>query len=439
MSASHNFQLLRMASLLKLERRSWTAAADELKFVILNETAQVVPYRQAALWDQNRKQLLGMSGVSEHDDRSPLSIWLSKLFKTSPGRPFEGTGLRLVERDSVPDWPDDWPPYAVWAPFPGPKPTVLILFTRAEPWGESDLVALDHLICAYGAAWSAASHAGGWRPKGGFERRLSILAALLIVGAVVTLVPIRSSVLAPAEIAPGKLWHVRAPFEGVIEQVLVAPNQTVKVGQPLLIFDRSLLSTRLKVAEKERDVTLIEHAQAGSMSLQDPRAKAKMPLLRGRLDQQSAEVEYLRELLARAELTAETDGVVLFSSTEGLIGRPVAQGEGIMKLADPSSVVLEIALAVDDAVPMSEGDAVEFFLNTAPLAPLSARLDRISHLSEPRADGALAFKLRAALQDGETPPRIGVKGTAKIYGETTTPLMLAARRPLAKLLQWFSW
>ena len=54
-------------------------------------------------------------------------------------------------------------------------------------------------------------------------------------------------------------------------------------------------------------------------------------------------------------------------------------------------------------------------------------------------DGTLAYVVRAALVPGHNFPRIGLRGTAKIYGERVTLFYYLARRPLAAARQFLGW
>jgi len=49
----------------------------------------------------------------------------------------------------------------------------------------------------------------------------------------------------------------------------------------------------------------------------------------------------------------------------------------------------------------------------------------------------MAYRLRARFvdDDGATPPRVGLKGTAKLYGETVPLAVYLFRRPLAAIRQ----
>ena len=116
--------------------------------------------------------------------------------------------------------------------------------------------------------------------------------------------------------------------------------------------------------------------------------------------------------------------------------RPVVAGEKIMQIADPAKVELEIMLPISDAINLEPGAETVFFLNIDPQTPLGARVRWSSFRATATAEGFLAFRLKAEFVDGESPPRIGLRGTAKVFGDETSIFFFLFRRPLAKARQW---
>jgi len=49
--------------------------------------------------------------------------------------------------------------------------------------------------------------------------------------------------------------------------------------------------------------------------------------------------------------------------------------------------------------------------------------------------GVLSYRLKASFGDGQPPPRIGLKGTAKVYGQRVSLFYFLMRRPLAAVRQ----
>ena len=89
-------------------------------------------------------------------------------------------------------------------------------------------------------------------------------------------------------------------------------------------------------------------------------------------------------------------------------------------------------MPADDAIELDAGTAVRMFLNVSPLSSLAATVTQTSYEAAQTADGTLAYVLKARL-DGSTPPRIGLKGTAKLYAGFVPLSYYVLRKPLAWL------
>jgi len=78
---------------------------------------------------------------------------------------------------------------------------------------------------------------------------------------------------------------------------------------------------------------------------------------------------------------------------------------------------------------------VKLFLNTDPTRPLPASVYRVSYDATEGPDGSLGFIVKSTFDKDVALPRIGLKGTAKIYGDKVTLFYYLMRRPLASLRQ----
>ena len=151
------------------------------------------------------------------------------------------------------------------------------------------------------------------------------------------------------------------------------------------------------------------------------------------MEQKRAERDYARDLLARAEVRAPRDGIAVFADAERWTGKPVQTGERLMELADPRQAELRIDLSVANAIRLAPEAEVQLFLDSDPLNRHAARLSRSAYEAQPVAGGQLAYRLDARFDSA--PPRIGLRGTAKLYGERAPILLYVLRRPLAALRQ----
>jgi hypothetical protein len=148
-------------------------------------------------------------------------------------------------------------------------------------------------------------------------------------------------------------------------------------------------------------------------------------------------VVYLSELLKLLRIVAPQGGIAIFNDTEEWRGRPVQPGERIMTLADPSLVHVSINVSPDDAVQLEVGGDVTMILNIDPLSPLKARITQTSYEATLLPDGTLAYNVKAELLPGENIPRIGLKGSAKVYAEEVSLGYYLFRKPILFLRKTF--
>jgi len=112
-----------------------------------------------------------------------------------------------------------------------------------------------------------------------------------------------------------------------------------------------------------------------------------------------------------------------------------SRGEKVLTLANPDDAEVQIQLPVDDAINLEPGARVRMFLNIDPTRPLDAQLRQTSYEAEVTPEDILAFRLKASFDEGTPLPRIGLKGTAKIYGDKVPLFYYLMRRPISALRQ----
>jgi hypothetical protein len=108
-------------------------------------------------------------------------------------------------------------------------------------------------------------------------------------------------------------------------------------------------------------------------------------------------------------------------------------GEKVMLIADPSLIDVTVYLPPEDAVELEPGAKVELLLHVNPLSPLDAEIERASYEAVQTPEGGLAYVIRARLLPGQGLPRIGLRGTAKVYAGRVTLGYYLLRKPLAFL------
>ena len=442
------------ADLLAYAGRLRTAhSSEEIEFLIVNEAFALLPYDQAFLWKPDllgRSALAAASGLAEVDANSPFALWFSRAADHARSVDAQAPVRRLAEADFPPSLNDgaEWIPHhtlVVVLKTPGGETLGGLWFGRQQPFSDDEAALAAWLgqqsefaLWAWRReqlAWQnkiSALAPKRWRALSKTKKQLALVLLVLVI-----FFPVRLSVLAPAEVVTRTPNPVTAPVDGVVAQILVAPNQAVRAGTPLVEFDDTATRNRLLVAQKTLGVARADLTRSAGKAFADDASKSELQLLDARVRERSAEVAYLTELLARLKLHSPADGIALFADAEEWRGKPVQVGERIMTVADPSQVALTIYVSPDDAIALDPGAEVKMYLNISPLASHDAQVTQASYETGSSPEGHPAYIVKAAFAAGDSPPRLGLKGTAKIYADRVPLIYYLLRKPLRTLRQAF--
>lgn len=448
-----------LAALLDLSRRARQAStARELGFLLVNDSHSLAPYRQAALWLADAG-VYTLSGLVQVEANAPYALWLAQVCRHLVAQE-AGPTQTLTAADLPPElaqhWAEWWPEHALWLALPassggatvGAAPSLAgagLLLVRDMPWPTETQTLLCEWVDTWWHAFSAVHRPrlGSWqsllkRLKTSFTRqpgrrwwqqavwRWSALALAVMA------LPVRLTVMAPGELVPAHPVVVRAPLDGVVDVFHVQPNQLVKKDQPLFGFDEALIQSRLEVAAQTLATAETDYRQTSQQALTDAKFRPQLAMLTGKIEEKRTEVDFLREQLTRARVLSPQDGVALFDDPTEWIGRPVAVGERIMRIAAPQDTEVEAWLPLADAIVLPPGASVNLYLNASPLFAVSATLRYMAHDAVQRPDGSYAYRVRAALE-APTEHRVGLKGTAKLNGAWVPLVYWVLRRPLASV------
>ena len=435
---------------LGLLHRAATAADEaELDFIAVNDTHLLAPYRQSALWDA-RLGATRLSGVAVIELNAPYVQWLHTSCQRLQAR-CNGAALAVSEEDREtllgPDWQEWIPGKVLWLPFAmssaaGTDLRGGLLLARDAEWSEEKIAELAEWV----SAWARLRHYAVLRKRRpGLAQavlrtlRLRTRIALAAAGALalLVLVPVDLSVLAPAELVPANPMPVRAPLDGVVREFHVRPNEAVRASQPLFSLDTLQLGSRLDVAQQSLATAETELRQYDQQAMNDPKARATLAAARGNVAEKRTEVSLLRNQHGRATVSANEDGFALFDDPSQWVGRPVSTGERIMRLASARDLEIEAWIPIGDAIPLPDSAPLRLYLSASPLSPVAGTVYYVSHEATRRPDGSYAYRLRARL-GASTPHRIGLKGTARVSGESVSMLYWIARRPLAAVREFLA-
>lgn len=433
-----------LALLLRIEAMA-RAAADlaELRQLMCNETRKLNRARQifaVRIGRDGHVEVQGASGVTVLDQRSPLVEAVRDLI----ARLAAEHGLAEAVDFTLPAFCDGDSDLATAYPFREMKWVPLrdrsgrvfggLLMAREMVWTQDDYAVSTRLAATYAHAWRELATAATFEPERRIVRPWRLAAAAVVIALAL---PLPMTALAPAEIIPREPMIVSAPVDGVIDQVAVDPGTTVKAGDVLVRLSDTVLKNRLEVARQEVRVAEAKTKQATLLAFSDARGRHDLVIAQADLSLKKAEHAYAADLLARSVIRAQRDGLAIYPDRKTLTGKPVAAGERIMEIADPASVEMRIDLAVPDAMALKPDSRIKLFLDVDPLEPWGGEVVRSDYRARPSDGDVLSFRTIARLDaDTRPPPRIGLRGTAQIYGDRVPLVLFLLRRPISAARQW---
>jgi multidrug efflux pump subunit AcrA (membrane-fusion protein) len=330
----------------------------------------------------------------------------------------------------------------LWVPVKsrGGCVVAVLVVLRDERWRAEDALLLEQLGGAYGHAWAALHPARGSRLRAVVRqfatRRVAAVAG--IAAMVCLLVPVPLTSLAPAEIVPVAPHIVTAPLDGVVREIVVAPGSMVQAGAVLLRFVDTKLRNDVEIAHRARDVAEVRYFKTLQSALSTQKELEEIAIAQGELAVAKAELAASESLLARSEVRADKAGLVIFSSPADWIGKPVQTGERIMEIGNPAHVEVRVDLPVSDSIALKPGGSVGLFLDGEPLDKIAAVVTRTSYRPILSPEQQMIYRVYATFDD-QNSRRIGLRGTARVSGDTVPLVYYLLRRPLSSLRQRVGW
>jgi Biotin-lipoyl like/HlyD family secretion protein len=326
----------------------------------------------------------------------------------------------------------------LWLPMLGRRKQQLggLLLAREVVWGETERVVPERLAQSYAHAWQALVPGHTWWPA--WASSVRVAAIFSFAAAIILLVPVPMTTLAPFETGSSQSFVVAAPMDGVIDEIAVEPNAAVKAGDVLVRLNDVTSRNRLDIAEHEVSVAQARMTQTNQLAFGDARGRHDIGISRAEHALKVAERDYAREMLKKSQIRAPRDGLAVFADKRNLIGKPVATGERIMEISDPQSVELRIDVAVSDSISVRNPSPLKAFFDADPLRAQTGTVRHADYQARMIAGDVLAYRVLADLDARNTTlPRLGSRGTVQLYGEPVPLAYFLFRRPLTALRQRF--
>jgi RND family efflux transporter MFP subunit len=255
-------------------------------------------------------------------------------------------------------------------------------------------------------------------------------AALALVAAAA--VPVDFRVRSPATVEGHVLRAAVAPFAGFIHEARLRAGDRVKAGDVLArLDDRDL---------KLEDNKWSAQAELAERKLREAMARGSavaMQLSQAELDEARAELTLVRSKLARADITAPFDGVVVRGDLSQQLGAPVEQGKLLFEVAPLTAWRVVLKVDERDIVHLREGEAGELVLAGLPGERYTIRVSKVTPVATAE-DGRNNFRVEAEVvgQRGGIQP--GMEGVGKVDAGERTLLWIGFHR-LADWLRYTAW
>ena len=432
----------KFAALLQLEKVvRQSDSLPSLLMHIVNDTGSILPYTQAFVLLRSGKkqfQTKAASNIPIVDRSSAMIQWLEQLVgDISPT--IRNTVTLFMEKDVAehlrPDWAKYCPPYMLWITlrsFSGEKGVILL--TTSQPWSDQHLLLCEHLSEVFGHALAFFLPSSGMIRKRFLQAKfVALLLLVLLVFSLIVKIPLTTT--APVEIVPEQPHPVTAPFNGVVKEVVVNPNQNVQKDDLVVILDDTELRNQVEIARMGQKIAEEELERARRSAFADAESKAQMAELQAQVRRKEAEVAFARDRLEKTRILAQTSGLVIGQPKAEWEGRPVTTGMSIIQVADPKRVQARIFLPIADAITLARGSTIKIFLDNDPMHPLSAELEWASYSPEMAPMGFYAYRIQARLSAEGQIPRIGLRGTATLFGQKSSLFYSIFRKPITFVRQ----
>lgn len=301
----------------------------ELIYLIANETRKLTRARQVFVADSRRsgqQRIVGISSLDTVDRNVPLVRWVERML----------ANLRKQDGDDAPrefmlpaycsedDTDTQTYPFAnlLWVPFRIRSGIVIggMLLTREQPWAEADISVANRLADAYTFGFAFQRTAISRRSVGARRRRWPYFAAILVV--VAQFIPVPLVVHAPVEVTPSDAFIIAAPIDGVVREISVEPNSQVAAGDLIVRFEDTELRNAAALAEEELHVAESRLKRITQASFSDIEAKRELRLAIAERNLKRTELDFAAQLLERATIRAERDGLAVFFRSKGLERAP---------------------------------------------------------------------------------------------------------------------
>jgi RND family efflux transporter MFP subunit len=202
---------------------------------------------------------------------------------------------------------------------------------------------------------------------------------------------------------------ITAPINGYVREAYRRAGDTVKKGELIGRFDdRELKLERVKLLGQS---TQYGQQYREAMAAHD---RAQAAILIAQLDQARAQLALVEEQLARTEMLAPFDGVILSGDLSQKLGAPVERGQALFEVAPLDGFRLALQVDERDFAEVVPGQHGELTVTAMPSERFRFVVTRITAVNVAK-EGRNTFRVEARLEGDAGRLRPGMEGVGKIH------------------------
>ena len=441
MSEDKNIKIARLISLEKKTREA--KSKDELNFIVVNETREIIDYTTSFLLLKSatdKFHINAISDIASIDRTAPLVTFVESIInhKTKKDlKEIESIDLEQFSKKIKKQKPKNIPQYLLCIPIFSPQRGLqgYLLLARNKNFNENENELVQHLSRTYGHAYN--TFLTNFSIKNflkknftGKKRWITISVIILIF-----LFPVRMTSTAPVEVVAKNPFLITSPFDGVVKKIIANNNDQTKPGDLLVLLEDIDLSNEFNLAKQSLQVAEKELLRTRQSSFTDNEQKSRLAELVAQVDLKRVELKSAERKLKNSKIYSEKKGVVIVDRKSDWQGKPVAVGEKILTIADPNNIEFLIWLPVKDSIVINQNANTNIFLDINPMSSYKGNIIRSTYEPELSPEEVLSYKLISSFKGNRDTPRIGLRGTAKVYGNRTILFYYLFRKPITFIRQ----
>jgi multidrug resistance efflux pump len=266
------------------------------------------------------------------------------------------------------------------------------------------------------------------------KRSRGMVAAALVLGLFILLVPGTYRVTAPASLEGSVQRAIVAPFDGFILHAHARAGENVAVGQVIAELDSKELLLEQQRYSAERDEYNRQYRQALS-----DRDMAQSHIFKSQVSQAEAQLRLLEKKIQRSSLLAPLQGVIIKGDLSRSLGATVEKGEVLFEVAPLDEYRLVILVDEQQVIDVQPGLQGELTLKALPDNKLAFTVQQVSPVFEENASG-IAYRVEAGFNEANPSLRPGMQGIAKISIDQRSYLWIFLHELIDAISLWgWSW